>query len=135
MRKLLPFALLDKKVTLEFSFVNERVTSPKLKEARKKVALVVHPEWPSGRSALVIPVTVKLRNGKAFTNRVEKVKGTASMPLTPEEQLERYREFSQPFLSASQIEQSAQFILKLEESKDITELMRIVTFGREGALK
>lgn len=126
-------AILDKEVTVQ-SFTNEKVLSPKLKEARRKVKLTVHPEWPSGRSALVIPVTVKLKDGKEFTDKVEKLKGTVDHPMSREEQTERYRGFALPFLSESQIEQSVQLILHMEELKEVKGLMSIVTFGRDAPL-
>lgn len=126
-------AALDKGVTVN-SFTDEKALSPILREARKKVTLAVHPEWPSGRSALVIPVTVKLKGGKELTKKVEKLRGTVDLPMSREEQVTRYGGFAKPFLSAPQIEQSVGFILTLEELKDILPLMRIVTFGREDSL-
>ena len=126
-------AIVDKEVTVQ-SFTNEKVLSPKLKEARRKVKLTVHPEWPSGRSALVIPVTLKLRGGKELTSRVEKLKGTVDLPMSREEQITRYRGFAKPFLSDPQIEHSIEFILNLEKLKDILELMKTVTFGHEDSI-
>jgi 2-methylcitrate dehydratase PrpD len=124
--------LLDKDVTVD-SFTNEKVLSQRLREARKKIELEVHPEWPSGRSALVIPVTIKLKNGKELTHKVEKLKGTMDLPLNRNEQMERYRSFAKPFLSDSQIEESMECILSLEGVNDITKLMTAVTFGRKGS--
>jgi 2-methylcitrate dehydratase PrpD len=121
-------AILDKNVTFE-SFRDEKVLSARLKEARRKIIVTVHPEWPSGRSNLSIPVIIKLKNGKELTNKVEKVKGTIDLPMSREEQIERYRGFAKPFLSSAQIEQSAKLILNLDELKDIAEVMNIVTFG------
>jgi 2-methylcitrate dehydratase PrpD len=125
-------ALLDKDVTVD-AFKDERVLSHRLREARKKIELEVHPEWPSGRSALVVPITIKLKNGKELTQKVEKLKGTVELPLTREEQMDRYRGFGKPFLSKTQIEKSMKTILNLEEASNITELMTVVTFGRKGA--
>ncbi|MFH0789675.1 MAG: MmgE/PrpD family protein, partial [Pseudomonadota bacterium] len=118
-------AIVDKTVTFD-SFRDEKVRDPRLKEARKKIKVIVHPEWPSGRNNLSIPVTVKLKNGTELTHKVEKVKGTIDRPMSREEQMERYREFAGPFLSSSQIEQSTRLILNLDELKDITELMDMV---------
>jgi 2-methylcitrate dehydratase PrpD len=121
-------AILDKNVTFE-SFRDEEVLSTKLKEARKKIIVTVHPEWPSGRSHLSIPVTIKLKNGKELTHKVEKVKGAIDLPMSREEQMDRYRGFAKPFLSSMQIEQSAKLILNLDELKDIVEVMNVLTFG------
>jgi 2-methylcitrate dehydratase PrpD len=125
-------ALLEKEVAVD-SFRDEKVQSPPLREARKKIELEVHPEWPSGRSALVIPVTVKLKGGKELTQKVEKLKGTMDLPLNRNEQMGRYRGFAKPFLSDSQIEESMECILNLEGVNDITKLMTAVTFGRKGS--
>jgi 2-methylcitrate dehydratase PrpD len=121
-------AIVDKNVAFE-SFRDEKVLSTRLKEARKKIIVTVHPEWPSGRSNLSIPVIIKLKNGKELTNKVEKVKGTIDLPMSREEQIERYRGFAKAFLSSTQIEQSAKLILNLDGLKDIAEVMNIVTFG------
>ncbi len=51
------------------------------------------------------------------------------MPMSREEQTERYREFAKPFLSSAQIDRSAMLILNLDELKEITELMDLVTYG------
>jgi len=121
-------AILDKNVTFE-SFRDEKVRSTKFKEARRKIIVTVHPEWPSGRSNLSIPVTIKLKDGRELTHKVEKVKGAVDLPMSREEQIERYREFAKPFLSPVQIERSAKLTLNLDGLKDIAELMNIVTFG------
>jgi 2-methylcitrate dehydratase PrpD len=126
-------AIVDKNVAFE-SFRDEKVLSIKLKEARKKIIVTVHPEWPSGRSHLSIPVIIKLKNGKELKNKVEKVKGTIDLPMSREEQIERYRGFAKPFLSSAQIERSAKLILNLDELKDIEEVMNIVTFGPKSPL-
>lgn len=124
--------LLDKDVTVD-SFTNEKVLSHPLREARRKIDLEIHPEWPSGRSALVIPITIKLKNGKELTHKVDKLKGTMDLPLNRKEQEGRYRSFAQPYLSDSQIEESMECILSLEGVNDITNLMTAVTFGRKGS--
>jgi 2-methylcitrate dehydratase PrpD len=123
-------AILDKNVTFE-SFRDEKVRSEKLKEARRKIIVTLHPEWPSGRSNLSIPVTIKLKDGRELTHKVEKVKGAMDLPMSREEQIDRYRGFAKPFLSSPQIEQSVKLILNLDGLKDIAELMKIVTFGPE----
>ena len=127
-------AILDKKVTFE-SFSDDNALSPRLKEARKKIMVTVHPEWPSGRSNLSIPVTIKLKNGQELTHKVDKVKGAIDLPMSRMEQTERYREFSKPFLSSTQIDRSAMLILNLEELKEITELMNLVTYGEGPSAK
>ena len=53
------------------------------------------------------------------------------MPLTRDEQIERYAGFAGPLLSDSQVEQSVKFLLDLEQLDDVKELMNILTFGRE----
>lgn len=127
-------AIVDKDVTFD-SFRDEKVRSRRLKEARKKITVTVHPEWPSGRSNLSIPITIKLKDGKELTHKVEKVKGAIDLPMSREEQIERYRGFAKPFLSSGQIERSAKLILNLDGLKDIAELMKIVTFGPERSLR
>jgi 2-methylcitrate dehydratase PrpD len=122
-------AILRKEVDVK-SFTDEIVQSREFLEAREKIRLTVHSEWASGRSALVIPISIMLKNGEHFTKRVEKVKGSAELPLDREEQLERYRALALPVLGEAQINESADMILELEERGGITDLMNILTFGR-----
>ena len=122
--------ILKKEVTVN-SFANEEVLSSPFVEAREKIKLNVHPEWPSGRSALAIPVTIRLKDGKEFTKKVDELKGSAQLPLTREEQIERYARLAEPLLSDSQIEQSVKFLMGLDQLDDVREMMNILTFGRE----
>jgi 2-methylcitrate dehydratase PrpD len=42
------------------SFTDESATDRRYQEARKKVDVVIHPEWPPGRVDARTPVTIKL---------------------------------------------------------------------------
>ena len=90
----------------------------------------MHPEWPSGRSALVIPITVTLKDGNVLTNKVEKMKGTADIPMMREEQIERYGTLAKPYLSDDQVRETANDILHMEEVLNVSGLMHSATFGR-----
>ncbi len=120
--------ILDGRITSE-SFRDDKVQNPLVNQAKGKITLSVHPEWPSGRNALVVPVSVTLKDGKVLKNKVEKLKGTAEAPMTREEQVERYKTLAEPYLSQHQIEETSRDILRLEDLQSISALMHIVTFG------
>ena len=54
-------ALVDRKVD-ENSFGEEKARA--LKEARRKVKVIVHEDWPPERGVARTPVTIRLRNGE-----------------------------------------------------------------------
>lgn len=119
-------AIVDGRITLE-TFTDRKVSE--LKDARRKIKATVDPSLPSGRSFLAVPVTVKLKDGREMTHTVETVKGSIQLPLTLEEQMERYTSFAGPFLSESQVENSVKLVLSMDRLPAIRELLGLLTFG------
>ncbi|MDO8569159.1 MAG: MmgE/PrpD family protein, partial [Dehalococcoidales bacterium] len=66
MRHCVASALLEGKVGWQ-SFTDEAVASAKYVEAREKVRVVHHPEWPKSRFESRTPVTMKLKNGQTYS--------------------------------------------------------------------
>jgi len=106
------------------SFSDESVHGPEYLEARKRVAIVVHPEWPAGRADARTPVTLKLRNGRIFTREVD----TPREPNT-DQLLDRYRQAAEGLLDPSQTEKSIELLLNLEKLQNISEVTRLVCLG------
>lgn len=114
-------AILKGKVWLD-SFTDESVIEHKYKEARKKVDVIVHPDWPAGRVDARTPVTIKLKDGRTFSKEIN----TPREP-TLNELLARYREAATGILRRDQTEKSVDMILNMEKVKDISRVMNLLT--------
>lgn len=114
-------AILKGKVWLD-SFTDESAMDGRYQEARKKIEVIVHSEWPSGRADARTPVTVKLKDGRVFSKEVQ-------TPREPslDELLNRYREAASGILKRDQTEKSIDLILKMEKVKDVSEIMNLLT--------
>ena len=105
------------------SFTDESATEDALDKARKKIEVIVHPDWPLGRAEARTPVTLKLKDGRTFSGEV----ASAREP-TMEQLLNRYREAAQKVFTSEQTEKSIEQLLNIEKLKDISELMNLLTF-------
>jgi len=114
-------AILKGKVWLD-SFTDESMSDEKYREARKKVDVVIHQEWPPGRVDARTPVTIKLKDGRTFTSEIN----TPREP-TLDELLNRYREAADGILKHDQIEKSIDKLLHLEKVKDVSGIMNLLT--------
>jgi 2-methylcitrate dehydratase PrpD len=108
------------------------IVDPKYKEARSKVRVVIHPEWPSGFMEAPDSVTIKMKDGRKFSGeRKRPIGAPPEEPLTREQFRELYHKFSRGMLSEGQIERTARAILNLERLNDVREVMDILTFEAE----
>jgi 2-methylcitrate dehydratase PrpD len=117
-------AILDRDVWLP-SLTNSSVSSQRYREARARVKVIFHPEWPPGLSAAFrTPVTIRLHNGKAYSKEVQK-------PMEPsrEEVIKTYKGLADPILKKDEIDRSIDMILNLQKLEDIGQLMNILRAG------
>lgn len=121
----LAVALLDREVTIE-TFHDEKVRQLVKKGALDRVMLRVRPDIPADYAQSFQPVTVRLKDGRSFTHRVDRPKGHWENPLSHEEILTKYRANADRVLSARQRERSIQLVENLENLKDIRELANLV---------
>jgi 2-methylcitrate dehydratase PrpD len=113
-------AILKGKVWLD-SFTDESMSDEKYREARKKVDVVIHQEWPPGRVDARTPVTIRLKDGREFSKEV-------NLPREPNlaQLLDRYREAASGILKRDQTEKSIDLLLTLEKVKDVSEIMSLL---------
>ncbi len=107
------------------SFTDESATDHALGGARKKIKVIIHPDWPLGRAEARTPVTVKLKDGKVITKEV-----AASSEPTMEQLINRYKEGAQRVYSSDQAEKCIELLLNLEKLKNVSELMNLLTFTK-----
>jgi 2-methylcitrate dehydratase PrpD len=124
--------LVDRKPDLPYlrPFSDPGAVDPKYQEARKKVTWKVREEWSSRSLPWSMPITVNMKNGGTYTKTVDKVKGDPADPLSKEELISRHQNLVQGFLSPKQTQRSIELVFSLENLKDISELMKIATFGK-----
>jgi 2-methylcitrate dehydratase PrpD len=113
-------AILKGKVWLD-SFTDESTYDRKYVEARKKVDVVIHQEWPPGRVDARTPVTIRLKEGREFSKEVNSPREPNLAQL-----LDRYREAASEILKRDQTEKSIDLLLTLEKVKDISEIMSLL---------
>ncbi len=119
----------DKKVFLD-SYTDKKARDPKYVEARKKVHVEVHPEYPEGHLTWTGPVSVKLKNGEVIEKTRNGIKGLADDKLTSQEQMQKYMdciEFS-GIVSNEKAQRLSQKIWELDKIEDVSGLCNELTY-------
>lgn len=126
-------AILDRKINLD-TFSDDKVRQPARKELMSKVRLS-YPDLPifSGMSQVDPahppvgnPVTIRLKDGRTYSARVDILKGGPEAPLTDRELIDKYRDCAKGVLSSQAIERSVELMLNLEGVSDFREVMDIL---------
>lgn len=104
------------------------VKDPRLAEARKKVKVVYHPEYPKRYFSGEGRIDLELKNGKTLTHAMDQPYGGPKYPLTMDQVVDIYRKYCKGILSDAQIERTKDIILNLEKEPDVKELADICTF-------
>ncbi|MBI4287868.1 MAG: MmgE/PrpD family protein [Chloroflexi bacterium] len=127
-------AMVDHMVTLD-TFTLQKLEDPRIVEARKKVHISFPniPIWPGladvGPETKFVgnPVTIRTKNGRSYSARVDILRGDPALPLTDDELLAKYRDCASHRLCPEDIERSAGLVLGLEKVADIGMLMAILS--------
>jgi 2-methylcitrate dehydratase PrpD len=127
-------AVVDGEVTLD-TFTSRKLEDRGIVEARKKVHLSFPdiPIWPGladvGPDTKFVgnPVTIRTRDGRSYSARVDIPRGDPALPLTDDELLAKYRDCARNELSPDDIERSVELVLGLEKVADIGKLMAMLS--------
>ncbi|MFC2035740.1 MmgE/PrpD family protein [Chloroflexota bacterium] len=114
--------MLDKDVNFDH-ITAEKIFDAKFKEARSKVKLVLHSDWPVVFNSGVARVVAKLKDGTEFTKEREYPIGSPKQPLTRDQLKELYYKFVRRVTPEDQIERIASTLLNLEKLSNMEELM------------
>ncbi len=125
---ILAAAMLDGDVKLEH-FIPERVQSTDFKNARDKVQVIVHYDWPSGTMESPAVIDLILTDGRKFSKERQYAIGSPKEPLKEEQFRYLYHKFTQGLLNDGNISQTANHILNVEQLNDIKKLLNTLTFG------
>jgi 2-methylcitrate dehydratase PrpD len=126
----------EKQVFLD-SFTDEKARDPRFVEARRKVKLTVHPEYPAGCIDWHGPVTIRLKDGTVWKKVRTSIKGDATDKLTPNEVMKKYMDCLDyaGILSREWAEKVAEMTLALDKVKDVSKLTSILTFPEKSKNK
>jgi 2-methylcitrate dehydratase PrpD len=132
-------AVVDHQVTLD-TFTAHKMEDRGIVEAKKKVHLSFPdvPIWPGladvGPDTEFVgnPVTIRTRDGRSYSARVDIPRGDPALPLTDNELLAKYRDCGRSQLRRDDIERSVDVVLGLEKVRDIGTLM--ATLGSQQAV-
>lgn len=118
MQHCLAAVLVDGKID-ENTFSLEKIRD--LKEARKKIKAVMHPEWPPDRGSARTPVTIRLKNGQEYARDLDKPRDPSR-----EEIVERHKALTKLILPEEKIKKSVDKIMELEKVRNVSEIMELV---------
>lgn len=104
------------------------VKDPRLAEARKKIKVIYHPEYPKRYFAGEGRLELRLRNGRTLTGAMDQPYGGPKYPLTMDQAVDIYRKYCKGILSDTQIERTKDIVLDMENEPDLKELFDICTF-------
>lgn len=123
-------AFFEKEVFLP-SFTDEKARDPRYIEARKKVKVTVHPEWPGDLiRGWNSPIAIRMKDGAEHKKICINARGDPALRLGSDAVMKKYidcMDFAGIF-SREKAERAAELILTLDKIKDITEIMDILTF-------
>ncbi len=104
------------------------VKDPRLGEARKKITVVYHPEYPKRYFSGEGRMDIRLADGRALTGAMDQPYGGPKYPLTLHQVVEIYAKYCKGILSPRHIDRTVEIILNLEHQPDLKELIDICTF-------
>lgn len=120
-------AILERNVGMKH-FTDEKARDPRVVELGKKVTLKPVSELKVDGTAISLPVnvTVKLKDGKEFSRRVDIPKGYPDIPMSRDELTEKFKDCTQGMLSAEKSRRVIEIIDELEHIGNINELMGLL---------
>jgi 2-methylcitrate dehydratase len=104
------------------------VHDPRIAEARKRVKIVYHPEYPKRYYAGEGRLDLQLKGGKTLTGFMDQPYGGPKYPLTLGQVVDIYRKYCKGILPDAQIERVKDIILNMENEPDLQELYDTCTF-------
>lgn len=123
-------ALIEKEVG-PFSFSDQSAVDPRFIETRRKVKVIIHPEWDPAMQSGYDMVTIKLKNGNKYEAKCT-MGGGNQQHLSHERALTKYRLYASKVLTSEQMEEPKKLMLELEKLDDVSKLMKLLTFVRNG---
>jgi 2-methylcitrate dehydratase PrpD len=119
---MLAVMLLDGTASFAAAHDRPRMQAADVLRERAKVSLIADPELAKSLPARPAIVEVVLADGRAFSERVDAVRGTAANPMTREEVVDKARDLIAPVLGAPKADVLIRAVLTLETRASIRSL-------------
>ena len=129
LQHMLAVMLLDKTVTFKSAHDVARMKDAATLAQRAKVKLIPDQELDKLMPKRVAIVTVKLADGKSFSERVETVRGTAENPMSREEIVAKARDLIVPVLGAATSQKLIDTVFAIERVKNVTAFRPLIARG------
>ncbi|MFX0200851.1 MAG: MmgE/PrpD family protein, partial [Candidatus Hodarchaeota archaeon] len=111
------------------TFIEDKLNDPRFVRARDKVNVYVNPDPPQA-SVGVCHVTVVTKGKKKFHKELAQAIGGTLYPLTTEQMLALYKQYTSGILPETIQDKIAEIVLNLEKQPDVSELMELLTFRK-----
>jgi aconitate decarboxylase len=118
-------ALIDGEITTR-SFTDQRRFAADVERLLPRVRLVLDDDIPKEFDETFVTLTVRLRNGHAFSHRLEKLTGWVGFPLTRDQRLKKFFVCVRDALDASQAERVVELSETLPALETLDEVMAII---------
>jgi len=128
LQHVLAAAMVDEDVNLGH-FTPESVDDERLREAREKVKVSIHYDWPSGTMESPAVLVIDLKDGRKISTERQYAVGAPQDPLARDQFLYLYRKFTQGILDDEQVDRTMDQILNVEKLDNLETLMHALTFG------
>ena len=102
--------------------------NPLLAQARSRIKVIPHPEWPAKDFGGPARVVVKTKDGRTLIRERMVAIGSPQEPLTLEQLKGLFVKYTSGVLKDSQITSITDMILNMEKLPDVEELMNILTY-------
>jgi aconitate decarboxylase len=118
-------ALLDGEVTID-SFTNERRFAPDVEALLPRVRLIVDDAIPNDFDRMHAIVSVTLKSGELYSQRVDRLSGWVGSPLTREQRLKKFHSCARRVLDQGSTNRVVELVERLDELDNVAELMDLV---------
>lgn len=109
-------------------FTSEKLSDHRYQDARTRVSVTNHPDWPAKFMSGVARITLFLRNGQKVVREKEEALGGPQFPLTREQFKGLYRKYTRSVLTPENTEETWQSISNLENMDNLKDFMEKIVF-------
>jgi len=108
-------------------FTTGAVMESEVRQLMRKVRFITKEEDRKKKYSTATDVTVKMKDGRTYSKRVDIPKGDVENPLTSEELGQKFRDCTSSVLPAANAERISRLVSGLDQLSDIAEFMELLT--------
>src|SRR5690606_6488117 len=100
--------------------------SPIVEETLGKIRLVENPDIPSDPLRFWVTATLRMKDGRVFSERCTSFRGSIANPMTREERLVKYEDCAKRVLNRDDRDRLLDMAERLEQLEDVRELTALL---------